>query len=89
MKSNLLLHNRNARLVLGEHVVGERSALDTGCLGALRSELQSLKRVADEPAGQQEEQGVIDDQVLLRPVQQVETRTLIVVYKSVNLVRAT
>ena len=66
---NLLLNNRDARLVLSKHVVGEGATLDTGCLRALRGELQSLKRVAHEPTGQQEEQGVVDNQVLLGPAQ--------------------
>ena len=74
-------------MVLGKHVVGERAALHTGGLGALGGELQSLERVAHEPAGQQEEQGVVDDKVLLGPTQKVSTS--FAVYKSVNLVSAT
>ena len=49
-KSNLLLHNRNAWLVLGEHVIGERSTLLTQAASQQSEVLQSLKRIADEPA---------------------------------------
>ena len=73
IKSNLLLNNRNTGLVLGKHVVGERAALHTGGLGALGGELQSLEREAHEPAGQQEEQGVVDDQILLGPAKEVSS----------------
>ena len=65
--SNLLLNNRDTGLVFSKHVVGECPTLDTGCFQALGGELEALKRVAHEPAGQQEEQGIVDDQVLLCP----------------------
>ena len=67
--SNLLLNNRDTGLVFSKHVVGECPTLDTGCFQALGCELEALKRVAHEPAGQQEEQSVIYDQVLLRSAQ--------------------
>ena len=64
---NLLLNNRDTGLVFSKHVVGECPTLDTSCFQALGCELKTLKRVAHEPAGQQEEQGIVDDQVLLCP----------------------
>merc|ERR1719234_1593124 len=60
--SHLLLNNRDARLVVSKHVVGESSTLDTCCIQALGGQLKALEGVAHKPACQQEEQRVVDDQ---------------------------
>ena len=66
-QANLLLDNRYTRTVFLQHVIGDSTTLDARRFRALGREFQFFEGITHEAAGQQEEQGVVDYQILLGP----------------------